>query len=98
MGLTKGRLTLMLLWEHLLTTGVSVMVGTVIGALTVRIFTPLLKVAYSESILPLEVVFNRGDNAKIFNVVALMLAAGIAVLSVYIAKLKINEAVKIGEE
>ena len=98
MGLTKGKLTLMLLWEHLLTTGTSVIVGTVVGAFTVRIFAPLLKIAYNDGILPLEVLFNRGDNIKIFMVVGLMLAAGIVVLAGYIGKLKINEAVKIGEE
>jgi putative ABC transport system permease protein len=98
MGLTKGKLTLMLIWEHLLTTGTSVIVGTVVGAFTVRIFAPLLKIAYNDGILPLEVLFNRGDNVKIFMVVGLMLAAGIVVLAWYIGKLKINEAVKIGEE
>jgi putative ABC transport system permease protein len=64
----------------------------------VRIFAPLLKVAYNDGVLPLEVLFNRGDNVKIFMVVGLMLAAGIVVLAWYIGKLKINEAVKIGEE
>jgi putative ABC transport system permease protein len=98
MGLTKGKLALVLIWEHLLTTGTSVIVGTVVGAFTVRIFAPLLKVPYNDGVLPLEVLFNRGDNVKIFMVVGLMLAAGIVVLACYIGKLKINEAVKIGEE
>ena len=98
MGLTKGKLTAMLTWEHLLTTGMSVLMGILIGTLTVRIYTPLLKIAYADSVLPLEVVSNLSDNLKIYTVVALMLVTGIAVLAVFINKLKINEAVKIGEE
>ena len=98
MGLTKGKLTAMLVIEHLLTTGVSVVMGVLIGALTVRIYTPLLKIAYSGSALPLDIVFNRGDNLRIYAVVLAMLVTGIVVLSIFINKLKINEAVKIGEE
>ncbi len=98
MGLTKGKLTAMLIIEHLLTTGVSVLAGVLIGAVTVRIYAPLLKIAYTGSALPLEIVFNRGDNLRIYAVVLAMLISGIVVLSMFIRKLKINEAVKIGEE
>ena len=98
MGLTKNKLTIMLVIEHLLTTGVSVLLGVIIGAVTVRVYAPLLKVAYTGSVLPLEVLFDRGDNLKIYAVVLAMLITGIAVLSIFIRKLKINEAVKIGEE
>ena len=88
----------MLVIEHLLTTGASVLMGVVIGAVTVRIFAPLLKIAYKDSLLPLDIVFNRSDNLKIYAVVLAMLISGIIVLSLFIRKLKINEAVKIGEE
>ena len=98
MGFTKSGLTRLLIWEHLLTTGVSVLMGTVIGAFTVKLYAPLLKIAYSECVLPLKVVFERSDNMKIFAVMGMMIAAGIAVLAVFISRLKINEAVKIGEE
>jgi len=98
MGLTKNKLTVMLVIEHLLTTGVSVILGIVIGAVTVRVYAPLLKIAYTGSVLPLDILFNRSDNLKIYAVVLAMLISGIAVLSVFIRKLKINEAVKIGEE
>ncbi|MBP5313275.1 MAG: FtsX-like permease family protein [Clostridia bacterium] len=98
MGLTKTKLTIMLVIEHLLTTGASVLMGVVIGAVTVRIFAPLLKIAYKDSLLPLDIVFNRSDNLKIYAVVLAMLISGIIVLSLFIRKLKINEAVKIGEE
>lgn len=98
MGMTKGNLTGMLICEHLLTTGVSVIIGIVVGALTVNIYTPLLKIAYSSQTLPLVIVYNRGDITKIYLVVAAMLITGIIVLAAFINKLKINEAVKIGEE
>lgn len=98
MGLTKAKLTIMLMIEHILTTGASVVMGVVIGAVTVRIYAPLLKIAYTGSALPLEILFDRGDNIRIYAVVVAMLVTGIVVLSMFIRKLKINEAVKIGEE
>lgn len=98
MGLTKGKLTAMLIYEHLLTTGVSVVIGLLVGALTVKIYTPLLKVAYASQTIPLDIIYNRDDITKILIVVGAMLITGIVVLAVFINKLKINEAVKIGEE
>lgn len=98
MGMTKGNLTAMLICEHLLTTGVSVVMGLLVGALTVKVYTPLLKVAYANQTLPLVIIYNRTDITKILAVVAAMLITGIIVLAAFINKLKINEAVKIGEE
>lgn len=48
--------------------------------------------------LPLTLSYNNADNIKIYIIVAIMIVSGIAVLSEYINRLKINEAVKIGEE
>ncbi len=98
MGLTKFKLSLMLFWEHLMTTGVSVAYGFVVGALTMRFFLPLLQITYAENTLPLLLVFETKDNLRILATIAVMLIVGIAVLTAYINKLKINEAIKIGEE
>lgn len=98
MGLTKSSLTGMLVFEHILTTGVSVVLGIIIGAITVKIYTPLLAIAHKEGVIPLRTAFNRADNMKIYVVVAAMLVVGIIVLATFINRLKINEAVKIGEE
>ena len=97
MGMTKFKLSLMLLWEHLMTSGVSVAVGILVGYLTSSLYLPVLKKTFT-TMLPLTLTYNNADNAKIYVIVALMILSGIVVLSEYINRLKINEAVKIGEE
>lgn len=98
MGMTRGKVTLMLLWEHLMTTGVSVLMGMAIGNITVKLFVPLLQIAYGDTTLPLELVTNSTDKMRVYFTVFVMLIAGIAILAGFINKLKINEAVKIGED
>ena len=98
MGMTKRKITLMMIWEHLITSGVAVLVGVIIGMLTVRLFIPLIEMTYQASVLPLKIVYSSADSLRIFGIVLFMLAAGIGVLTGFINKLKINEAVKIGEE
>jgi putative ABC transport system permease protein len=98
MGMTRGKVTLMLLWEHLMTTGVSVLMGMAIGNITVKLFVPLLQIAYGDTTLPLELVTNSTDKMRVYFTVFVMLIAGIAILAGFINKLMINEAVKIGED
>lgn len=97
MGLSKFKLSLMLFWEHLMTSGISVLVGVFVGYLTSFLFLPILEKTFT-TLLPLTLSYNTADNLKIFALVAVMIISGIVVLSRYISKLKINEAVKIGEE
>ncbi len=97
MGLSKFKLSLMLFWEHMMTSGISVLVGIFIGYLTSVLFLPVLEKTFT-TLLPLVLTYNTADNLKVFLLVAVMIISGIVVLSRYISKLKINEAVKIGEE
>lgn len=97
MGLSKFKLSLMLFWEHMLTSGVSVLVGVFVGYLTSFLYLPVLEKTFT-TLLPLTLSYNTTDNLKVFALVAVMIISGIVVLARYISKLKINEAVKIGEE
>ena len=97
MGMTKGKLTTMLMWEHLMTSGVAVIVGMFVGLLTTGLFLPVLEKSY-ESILPLKIQYNIIDSIRIFAIVVVMIILGIVIISQFIRKLKINEAVKIGED
>lgn len=97
MGLSKFKLSLMLFWEHLMTSGVAVAFGILVGYITSWLFMPVLKITFS-SLLPLTLLYNNKDNIKIYVIVAVMIIGGVVILSRYISRLKINEAVKIGEE
>lgn len=97
MGLSKFKLSMMLFWEHLMTSGVAVIMGIVIGYITSYLYLPVLKKTFT-TMLPLALSYNTSDNILIFVLVGIMILCGVVVLSRYISKLKINEAVKIGEE
>lgn len=100
MGLTFRELIQMLLLEQLLISVISILVGVGIGCLTSRIFVPMLAIAFTTSDLvpPFKTVAYVGDYLKIFAIMALMLAGGLAVLSAMISKIKINQAIKLGED
>ena len=71
--------------------------GIFIGNLTTRLFMPLLSQTY-KSMLPLNLTYSIFDTLRILLIVLVMIIAGLFVLGAFIKKLKINEAVKIGEE
>ncbi|MBO4327235.1 MAG: ABC transporter permease [Clostridia bacterium] len=97
MGLSRLKVIFMLTLEQLLTTGVAVVVGIFIGNLTTRLFMPVLSQTY-KSMLPLDLTYSIFDTLRIMLIVLVMIVIGLIVLGAFIRKLKINEAVKIGEE
>ena len=63
-------------------------------------FLPLIQIAYSPKIetLPAKIVMSGSDLIKIAVVITLMLTACIAVISALLSKIKINQALKLGED
>ncbi len=100
MGLTRGRVLGMLVWEQLLISGVAVFVGILIGGVVSDLFVPMLQLAQSaaQQIPPFRVVAHREDYLKIYGVVAFMLSLGLLVLGAIINKIKIAQAIKLGED
>lgn len=99
-GLSTWKIIGMLLCEQILISGVAVMMGVFIGSLTSELFVPLLKMVYSsaEQMLPFKVVFSRGDYQKIYAIVGSMMAVGFVVLGALISRIKVSQAIKLGEE
>ena len=90
----------LLAWEQLLISGTAILIGIIVGGLTSELFVPLLQIVYSvaEQVPPFKVVASRQDYIKIYAVVAFMLSIGIGILSMIISKIKIYQAIKLGEE
>ena len=63
-------------------------------------FIPLIEIAYSpaEQTLPTKIFVESGDIIRISVVVGLMLIGCLAVISVLLSKIKINQALKLGED
>jgi putative ABC transport system permease protein len=100
MGLKRGQLTTMLLLEQLLTTGLSIALGIGLGKLSSYIFLPFLQSAgdSASQIPPFRIVFEAKDTMKLYYAVGVMMLIGIGLLFMQIRKLRVHEAVKLGEE
>lgn len=100
MGLKKRQLTFMLLMEQLFTAGLSIGLGIVIGKLASRLYLPFLQTAddVQSQVPPFRVIFDSKDTLQLYIVVAVMMAAGAGLLFMNIRRLRVHQAVKLGEE
>jgi len=100
MGLQKGQLTFMLLMEQICTAGLSIALGLGIGKLTSYLFLPFLQTSenVSTQVPPFRVVFDSKDTAQLYGVIAVMMITGAALLILHLRRLRVHQAVKMGEE
>ena len=100
MGLSLSKLVGMIACEQVLVSGVAVVMGFVTGNLASRLFIPLLQVASSaaDQVPPFRIVAQIDDYYKIYAVVAAMLVVGFVTLWRIIARIRIDQALKLGED
>ena len=90
----------MLVCEQLLVSGTAIVAGLAIGGIASEFFVPLLQMVYSaeEQIPPFVVVADAGDYIKVLIVTLFMLLACLGILGAIISRIKIHQAIKLGEE
>jgi putative ABC transport system permease protein len=100
MGLSASRVRAMVLYEQLLTSGVALLLGALIGELDCVLFVPMLRHIFGSvaEVPPFRVVAFVADYLKLYAVVAASLAAGFVVLARMLARTRIHQALKLGEE
>ena len=100
MGLSLSKVIGIIGCEQLLVSGVAIAAGIAVGGVTGDLFIPLLQLVYSaaEQVPPFKIVSDAGDYIKIYSVVAIMLAVGFGTLWRIIAGIRIDQAVKLGED
>jgi putative ABC transport system permease protein len=100
MGLSRRQLTGMLLLEQIFTAGLSIGLGIGIGKLTSILFLPFLQTTDNSvnQIPPFRVVFEAADTTRLYVVVGIMMSIGVVLLITHIRRLKVHQAVKLGEE
>ncbi len=100
MGMSVREIISMLVNEQVYISGLSVAAGAGIGILASKLFIPLIQIAYAsyEKSLPLAIVADAADTAKLFSVVGIVLFMCMAILSVLIFRIKITQALKLGED
>ncbi len=100
MGMSMKEIILMLINEHFFGSVLPIAFGAGVGIVASKLFIPLIQIAYSPSIktLPTQIFMANGDMIRIGVVVLLMLAVCLGVISVLLSKIKINQALKLGED
>ena len=100
MGIPFGQIIGMLVSEQLLTSGAAVLIGVVMGNVVSELFVPLFELSFnpSEQVPPFEIIAKLGDYLQLYGLVAFMLTVGLLVLGYRLSRVKISQALKLGEE
>ncbi|AEE96401.1 ABC transporter permease [Mahella australiensis] len=99
-GISLYQVVSMLVWEQILTSGIAVIFGIIVGGITSRLFVPMLQVAYdiNSQVPPFRVIAQIEDRMKIYIMIGIMFVVGLVVLGRILARIKISQAIKLGEE
>lgn len=100
MGIRLRSIIAMIISEQVLISVCAIFVGILLGVLTSYLFVPLFQTVtqLADQILPFIVVYQRSDYLKIYAVIGVMLVSATLVLSRIIASMKMDQALKLGED
>ena len=90
----------MLFGEQLFISGTSIGTGIWVGGLAAKLYIPLIQIAYTnaDSALPLELVSDSSDTLRLLIVVGIVMLICMVILGWLVSKLKITQALKLGED
>ena len=100
MGLTLRQLVGMLALEQLLTSGTAVLIGVLIGNVASRLYVPNFQMAFNPGSLvpPFRVILASGDFVRLYLIVGTTLLLGLGILGWMLSRLRIHQALKLGED
>ncbi len=100
MGLKKRELISIIIWEQLLISAVAVIMGILIGGITSELFVPLFQIVETGAarVIPFATAYRRQDYVRIYAMVVAMLAIGVSAIARFTTHIKMDQAVKLGEE
>jgi len=100
MGMNMRDIFRLLAYEQLLITFTAIVIGTLVGLLASWLYIPLIQMSYTAArqILPLIITSEMRDYRNIFMVVGSMVVVCLVVLSIYVTRIKVHQALKLGED
>ncbi len=99
LGLSKKKIYKMLIIEQILSTGVAIAVGTFIGNTVFKLFRNIVSIKEIEGkILPNFIQTISSDYFRLYSILGIMILIVVIIMMTYVSKLKINQAVKLGED
>ena len=100
MGMSYGEIIAMIVYEQILVSGAAIFTAIFVGGIASELYVPLFQSLYSakEQVPGFAVIPLRSDYLKLYVIILLMLLTGFAVLGRLISKIKISQALKLGED
>ncbi len=100
MGLKKSEIISIIIWEQILISAIAIVMGIIIGGLTSELFVPLFQIVDTaqERVIPFVTAYERQDYVRIYALVAAMLIIGVSAIARFTTKIKMDQAVKLGED
>lgn len=100
MGMSMREIIQMLVLEHVFGSLLPILYGILAGVLSAKMFVPLIQLAYSPAYSTLEtrVITSAGDMFNLGLCVVLMLVICFAVIGRILSRMKIAQALKLGED
>ncbi len=100
MGMRMGEVLSMLVTEQIFISGLAIAAGAAVGKLASRLYIPLIQTVYSaaDRAIPLEIISDPSDDLRLTVVIGLMIAVCMVILSVLISRIRISQALKLGED
>lgn len=99
-GMTRREVIQMLINEQIFSSGISIVIGTVIGLLASKMFVPLVQIFYAstDQAVPLEVENQSLDMIRLFSIIGIVIIVCMVVLGRLISRINISQALKLGED
>lgn len=100
MGLSMKEILKILINEQVLISGISIILGVFIGALSSNLFMPMLNLSANskEKILPFKAISQISSYFKLTGFMIFILIISIFILAKIVKKIKIDQALKLGED
>ncbi|MCR5330897.1 MAG: FtsX-like permease family protein [Lachnospiraceae bacterium] len=100
MGMSRSEVIRMLINEQVFTGVFGIAFGLLIGYIASVLYVPIIQIAYSASdrVLPLELITKGSDIVRLLIIIALMFAVCLFILINQVFKMKISQALKLGED
>ncbi|MBR6424941.1 MAG: ABC transporter permease, partial [Oscillospiraceae bacterium] len=99
-GMPMRDLIILLVTEQVLVSLSSVAAGALVGVLAARLYVPLIQMSYTamDVSLPLRIVARGSDYLRLFGVFGAVFLLCLGVLAVLVRRIRIAQALKLGED
>ncbi|MBE1441976.1 ABC transporter permease [Paenibacillus sp. OAS669] len=100
MGISFFQLLVILIGEQVLISGAAIVIGVTTGGITSQLFVPLFEMSFDPKtqVPPFKVTFDPKDQVRLYWVVTVMITTGLAILAHIVSRIRIHQAVKLGED